>query len=253
MKILFPLPGQDIEVEDVYRQMTLPEPPPDRPYLLLNFVLSVDGQSTLGTRGATGLGSATDHRLMRRLRTVADCLLHGAGTVRADNFPPRVPPDLAEERLSRGLAPQPLGAVVTASGDLSPQSRYFSARPPLVFTTDAARATLAATLGDRAVVHTAGADRVDLGRALCILRTQYGVRVALCEGGPRLAHDLLSAGYLDELFITLAPKLGSDREALRLLEGPAFPPEAPPQLDLVHVLLEGSELFLRYRVSHGGT
>lgn len=248
MKVLFPLPSREIAVEDVYREMPLPDPPADRPYILLNFVLSVDGQSTLGATGATGLGSAVDHRLMARLRTVADALLHGAGTVRADNFPPRVRDDLVAERVARGLSPQPIGAVVTASGDLSPDNRYFSLRPPLVFTTAARRDRLAGALGERAVVYGTGEERVDLGQALGIMRARHGIRVVVCEGGPRLTHDLVAGGYLDELFITLAPKLGGDREALRLLDGPAFPPEALPRLELLHLLLEGSELFLRYRL-----
>ncbi len=139
----------------------------DRPYTVLNFVTTLDGQVTLGDTGAREIGSETDHRLMRRLRTVADGLMHGAGTIRQDNFPPRVPPDLIVERLARGLAEQPLGVAISASGNLSPALRYFSVRPPAVFTMNRHQAALSEQLGSKATVFGVGEEAVDLagGRA----------------------------------------------------------------------------------------
>src|SRR4051794_32020589 len=99
MERILPPPARTLAVEDVFKDLIFPDPPDDRPYTVLNFVATLDGQVTLGDTGAREIGSETDHRLMRRLRTVADCLMHGAGTVRQDNFPPRVPPDLIPERL----------------------------------------------------------------------------------------------------------------------------------------------------------
>ena len=245
---LFPIAAPGAPTAVTYAGLDYPDPPSDRPYVLLNFVITLDGQATLGTKGVVGIGSTTDHRLMRELRATVDGLLHGAGTVRADNFAPVVPESLVERRVARGLAPQPLGAVVTRSGNLDPQSKYFSGRPPLVFTTGSMSPRVAAMLGSRATVFSAGATDVDFDSMLAIMREQLGLRTVLCEGGPRLAHGLLAAGCLDEMFVTLAPKIGSDRAAPRLVEGSAFPEGKFPQLDLVHVLAEGSELFLRYRV-----
>jgi riboflavin-specific deaminase-like protein len=248
MQRIYPLPSHDLDVEAVYRGCTLPPPPADRPYVLLNFVQTIDGQTTLGERGAAGLGSAVDLRLMKRLRTLADALMHGATTVRRDNFPPVVPPDLEGERTARGLPPQPFGVVVSASGDLAPDNRYFSRPGTVILTTDPQVERLSALFGARAHVVGCGAPDVDVRRGLRALRERFGVQVLLCEGGSRLAYSLVADGLLDEIFLTIAPKLGSDRDALRLLEGPAFPPDALPRAELVHVLLEGSELFLRYRL-----
>jgi len=246
MEQLFPPSQNPIALEDVYRDLTFPEPPDDRPYTLLNFVSTLDGQITLGDTGARDIGSAVDHRLMRRLRTVADGLLHGAGTIRFDNFPPIVPPNLVPERMARGLSEQPLGVAVTASGDLDPGLRYFSARPPVIFTTEPRAAALQARFGARASVVGVGVGPVDLTAVLGVLRRRYGVRILLSEGGPKLAHGLIAAGLVDELFLTLAPKLGSDGGALRLLEGPRFLPPNVPRLTLAHVLHHDGELFLRY-------
>ena len=248
MDELLPNPRRDVSLDQVYRDLVFPEPPRDRPYVLLNFVSTLDGQTSLGDGGAAGIGSDTDHRLMRQLRASADGLLHGAGTVRKDNFAPVVPQDLVQSRVERGLTPQPLGALVTSSGRVAPDLRYFSADPPAVFTTSQNEEQLAAALGNRAIVIGAGGDQVDLAIALRILRDRFGIRVLLSEGGPRLAHSLVTAGLLDEIFLTLAPKLGSDRDALRLLEGPRFAPTALPELELIQVLRSQSELFLRYRL-----
>jgi riboflavin-specific deaminase-like protein len=245
---LFPIAAPGASTAMTYAGLDYPDPPCDRPYVLLNFVITLDGQATLGKGGAAGIGSSTDHRLMRELRATVDGLLHGAGTVRAHNFAPVVPDSLVQGRVARGLAPQPLGAVVTRSGDLKAQSKYFSERPPLVFTVGTMAASVANSLGSHATVLGAGAMDVDLRSMLETMRRQFGLRTVLCEGGPLLAHGLLAAGCLDEMFVTLAPKIGSDRAAPRLVEGSAFPEGEFPLLDLVHVLAEGSELFLRYRV-----
>jgi riboflavin-specific deaminase-like protein len=248
MQRLFPQHAPAVPIEKVYEELQFPEPPADRPYVLLNFVTTLDGQSTVGSGGAAGIGSETDHRLMAKLRALADGLLHGASTVRNDNFPPRVPDDLIQERIARGLAPQPLGAVVSRSGNLDPENKYFSMQPPVVFTTGSAKERVVARLGRRAQVFAMGDTDVDMAAALKMLRDQFDIRVLLCEGGAVLTHALLEGGYLDEIFLTLAPKLGSDKNALRLVDGPAFPAASLPTLELLHVLKHESELFLRYRV-----
>jgi len=248
MQQVFPLPGRDLDVEEVYRDLSFPGPPPGRPYVLLNFVSTIDGQTTLGKGGATGIGSKTDHRLMRRLRVTADALLHGAGTVSKDNFPPMVPADLEGERIERGLTAQPFGVVVSASGNLRPENRYFTRPGSVILTSDQQVGRLVAIFGDRAEVVGCGDGRVDLGYGLGALRDRFGVRVLLCEGGPKLTHDLVAEGYLDEIFLTVAPKLAGDPNALRLLDGHAFRPDSLPRAELRHILIEDSELFLRYRL-----
>jgi riboflavin-specific deaminase-like protein len=237
-----------LSIEAAYRELRFPAPPAHRPYVILNFVVTVDGQASLGATGAAHIGSATDHRLLRVLRAHADGLLHGAGTVRADNFPPRVPDDLVPERLSRGLQPQPLAVVITRSGNIEPDNRYFSGRTPVIVTTADARPRVAERFGTRALVISAGEDTVDLAEGLEMLRSDHGIRLLVCEGGPTLARALLEGRNLDEVFLTIAPKLGSDRHARRLLEGAPFPAHALPRLELLHVLSHESELFLRYRV-----
>lgn len=248
MQRLFPDARSDLTVEDAYKDLSFPEPPPARPYVILNFVLTVDGQATVGTTGVAGIGSDIDRRLMHELRVAADGLLHGAETVRRDSFPPAVRAHLVPARLARGLSAQPLGAVITRSGNLDPANRYFAGRPPVVFTTQAMQPDLARRLHGRAEVLAAGERDADLPVALAMLRKDFAIGLLLCEGGSTLAYQLLSSGCLDEIFLTIAPKVGSDRAALRLFEGAAFAADSLPRLELCHVLSHESELFLRYRV-----
>ncbi len=99
-------------------------------------------------------------------------------------------------------------------------------------------------IGKRLVVVESGRDgRVDLVALMRSLREE-GVRALLCEGGPSLHGQLWAAGLVDELFLTIAPKL-SGAEAPRILEGTALP--APAALELAWLLEHEGELLARYR------
>jgi riboflavin biosynthesis pyrimidine reductase len=92
------------------------------------------------------------------------------------------------------------------------------------------------------VVSSGGGEWANLGELLASLRGE-GVRAVICEGGPTLHGSLQALGLVDELFVTIAPKL-SGGQAPRILEG-ALPD--PVGLDLVWLLEEDGELFARYR------
>src|ERR1700730_4395462 len=106
-----------------------------RPYLALNMVATADGRAAVNG-SAVGIGSAADKHLMRELRAEADVVLHGAGTVRADPLSARVPPELVEQRLQRGLSAQPLGAIVTRSGNLPRLHPYYESATLIYITSD---------------------------------------------------------------------------------------------------------------------
>jgi riboflavin biosynthesis pyrimidine reductase len=199
-------------------------------------VATVDGRAALNG-SAVGIGSTTDHRLLFELRAEADVVMHGAGTVRADPLSARVPHDLVAQRTARGLRPQPLGAIVTRSGNLPARHPYYDS------------ATLIYVTSERAVPvdqPTVEICRVaDVHAAVCDL-ARRGIRRVLCEGGPTLNSALFGAQLIDEVFLTIAPKLLGGEDPLTVIRGPLFPTMLRLQLRSL-VELEG-ELFLRYGV-----
>ena len=90
-------------------------------------------------------------------------------------------------------------------------------------------------------------------RVLQLLARDYGVHVALYEGGPTLLASFIERSMVDELFLTLAPQLAGRDAGLRrlsLLEGHAFMPIDALWTTLLSVKLAGSHLLLRYRFAH---
>jgi riboflavin biosynthesis pyrimidine reductase len=218
--------------------------PPDRPWVVVTMVTSLDGATAVD--GVSGpLGGAADQAVFSALRAVADVVVAGAGTVRAEGYgPPRTPAARRSERLARGQTEAPRIAVVTRSLDLDWSAPLFTdAHPgagPLVLTCTDADATGRARAGEVAEVIAAGAAEVDLAAALRELRAR-GSTVVLAEGGPRLNGALLAADLVDEWCLTVAPALvggGSSRAVVG--------PEQVRHLRLDRVLEGDGALLLRY-------
>lgn len=220
-------------------------PPDGRPWVLLNMVASADGATAVEGRTAH-LGGAADKAVFGIIRTLADAILVGAGTARAEGYhPPRVPSgDAAAARAARGQAPRPRLAVVSRRLDLDPTLPFLDDDPPpWLVTTEQPPADAHARLAGRVETVHAGHASVDLGLALVRLG-ERGVRVVLCEGGPTLNAELTAHDLVDELCLTIAPHLvggGTDR-----IVGPAPPVPAVRDLRLAHVLEADDHLLLRY-------
>jgi riboflavin biosynthesis pyrimidine reductase len=218
---------------------------PPGPWLRANMVSSADGAAHLG--GATkGLSSAADRHLFALLRTLADVIVVGAATVRAERYAPVRQPELWPD-LRSGRTPTPPIAVVTARLDLDPASRLIASAPPwartILITTAQAPADRRAALDGPAEVIVAGQETVDLKAAVAAL-AERGHRRMLAEGGPRVLAQIAAAGLLDELCLTIGPLLAGP-DADRILAGPQSAASAQP-LTLAHVLEDDGFLFCRY-------
>lgn len=165
----------------------------------------------------------------------------GAGTLRAERLTLGVTPELAAARTRRGESSQPLQVIVSASGDVRAENILDGApEDRVIFTSGVAEATRSVAAG-----HVRSIPEDGLRGVLELLSATYGVRRLLCEGGPGLNHALVSSGLVQELFVTLSPKLlGGD--GLSLLRGPHLP-DPGPSLRLFSAEEVHSELFLRYR------
>jgi riboflavin biosynthesis pyrimidine reductase len=207
-----------------------------------NFAVTLDGHATMGGRSGE-IGSGTDTEMLMELRASADAVLIGAGTVRGERYG-RLLPDAErrERRRERGLDPDPLAVTVSGGLDLPWDAGLFASGAGRVLLLTSSDADPPPTQTPLTVIRHGGG--IDLAAALGDLRREHGVRALLCEGGPGLHGALLAAGLVDELFVTLAPKLGGG-EGPRLAE--ALPPGAR-ELELRWLLHEGGELFARYAV-----
>jgi riboflavin-specific deaminase-like protein len=242
---LFPDPGPT-SPQQQYTHLRLGElAPDDRPYVVTNFAVTVDGRAAIEGRSGP-IGSDTDTEVLHLLRTQADAVMIGAGTMRTERYGRVVPdPELRDLReRSEGLAPDPLAVIVSGSLELPWDAGLFTCGFGTVLILTSSDGPVPETKTPvRVDRHTSG-EGVDLISTLRELRQERGVRSVLCEGGPRLHANLIERGLVDELFVTTAPKLAGG-DAPSMLEG------APPVthgLDPVWLLADDGELFARYRL-----
>lgn len=242
MRKLFPDPAATVDVVEAYGRL---EPPsPGQAVVRANMVASVDGAATWEGRSGS-LGGPADRMVFFTLRSLADVILVGAGTVRAERYgPARLDEAARARRLAWGLPPVPPIAVLTGSGRLDWDAPFFTKaeQRPLIITASTVDPTMRTRAEEVADVIIAGEDHVDLGRALAALADR-GWQQVLCEGGPKVIAQLVGGGLLDELCLTVSPTiLGGHAD--RILSGPPIEPAAA--LDLRLVLEADGFLFLRY-------
>jgi riboflavin biosynthesis pyrimidine reductase len=237
MRELFPVPGEDVDPVERYAGDDRTPPAEDRPWVLVNMIATVDGATAVEGRSG-GLGGPADKLVFRALRAVADVILVGAGTVRAESYgtPQPMP----------GRPTPPRLAIVTQSLELDVEARVFTEAPeggrPFVVTSEASDPVRRAELSKVAELVLAGRGEVDLGTAVAQLAAR-GARVVLCEGGPSLNGHLISAGVIDEMCVSLAPLLAAGSSP-RVAHGSGRP--VPHTFSLDRVLESGGYLFLRY-------
>ncbi|NLU74078.1 pyrimidine reductase family protein [Streptomyces sp. HNM0575] len=225
----------------------------DGVWLRANMVSSLDGAAYHDGRSQP-LSSEADMRIFGVLRGLADAVVVGAQTVRQEGYgPPREREVFARRRAEAGQGPAPAIAVVSAGLDLDFSQPLFTC--PLVPTL---LVTGAGAPSDRvAAAREAGADVVFAGDGATVDPARLpralagrGLRRLLTEGGPRLLGQLIAGGALDELCLTVAPRITAG-EASRIVNGPEV--EVPVEFGLAGVLEEDGFLFTRYsRIGGGG-
>lgn len=244
MRQLFPEAADDVDPLDCYRADHRPAPP-QRPWVLLNMVTSLDGGTAVDGRSGA-LGGPADKTVFAAVRAIADVVLVAAGTVRAEHYGAPRPrePDAGADRAAPGRPPARI-AVVTASLDLDLSSGLFQdpTNRPIMLTVDDAPAARRDAIANRADVVEVGHGQVDLARALTHLRHEVGAEVVVCEGGPTLNGALIAADLVDELCLSVSNLLiggPSSRMAHTSM------PSVPRRLHLKRVLEKDELLFLRY-------
>jgi riboflavin biosynthesis pyrimidine reductase len=255
--------------------LVLPQGKDTRPYVIANFVETLDGVVSYNAPDQTGGGAISgdnvqDKMVMGLLRASADAVIFGSNSLRIDadhlHIPSFIFPTLANDYdMLRGQSGRqgsvPLSVIMTASGQINLNDRTFHTRglKAVIATTSRGAAHLSQKIlpegTEVRVVEMDDASNqatISPRTTLALLAREYGVRVALYEGGPTLLASFLREQQLDELFVTLAPQVvgrTNDLQRLSLVEGHAFIPGDAPQGKLQSVKLAGSYLLLRYSFS----
>jgi riboflavin-specific deaminase-like protein len=222
-----------------------------RPYTAIQMVMTVDGAIAGPTDDYWPISLEADQRTFRRFRIHFDAVLHGARTLgmRIDRY--MWSEELQCERRRRGLDEPPLFIVVSNSGQIDPNDRVFRRHSypvaPLVVVPETGDVT--AGLADVAEIVRIGTHSVDLNELMRYLAAERGVRRLVCEGGAILNYHMLTAGLVDEFFMTVTPSIIGEPRPRTAVEGPqAFGLDDLRRLDLISTVTQGSEVFLRYGV-----
>jgi riboflavin biosynthesis pyrimidine reductase len=204
---------------------------------------TLDGAAAGPDGHSRSISAPPDRAVLAEVRRLADVVLIGAGTLRAERYAPiRVDPSVVDARRALGQADAPVLAVVSASLDLPWDDALFTGEAavrPLVVTLPGADGDRLERARAHADVVLLAGDTVDPGALLDTLRAR-GLHRVVCEGGPRLLAGLTTAGLVDEADITLAPLIVGGGQIVT-----GHPTGAPTAFDLAHVVESDGYLFNR--------
>ena len=222
------------------------------PFVLLNLAMTADGKIATAERAPFSFSSARDREHMLELRATVDAVMNGART--ADLNEISMGPGSEKyrrERVRRGLAEYNLRVIVSGGGTVDPRAKVFSLgfSPIIILTTARAGGRRIDALRKVAnEVKVFGDAELDFRRAFRWLREKWNVRRLLCEGGGEIDDALFRAGLVDELHLTICPRICGGRAAPTICDGRGFPTLAKAfPLRLHSFRRVGNEFFLIYR------
>jgi riboflavin-specific deaminase-like protein len=196
------------------------------PFVLINMAMTADGKIATANRAGATFGSRRDHEHLLELRATADVVMAGAATVNA--APINLGPGAAKfrrRRLKNGLAEYNLRVIVSGSGSIDPGAEVFDKRfSPIIILTTAKISKInlqrLRTVADE--VKICGKREINFRAALLWLREKWKVKRLLCEGGGELNDSLFRTGLVDEIHLTICPKIFGGRQAPTIADGFGF-------------------------------
>ncbi len=223
-----------------------------RPHVAVNMAMSLDGKISSYRREHLTLGTEHDRRLMDELRSRVDAVIVGSGTVKWDGFPVLIRyKDLAENRASRGLAPHPVNITMSTGLDFPTTRDFFqnTETQKIVFTTSAAPDKRVKLFSKFAEVVVLPGRTLSPTKVLQHLQKRKFKKVLL-EGGGALHFAFARENVVDDIYITLTPRLIGGATAPTTLDGKGFLAAEQIGLKLVSTRRVADELFLKYSVIH---
>lgn len=234
---------------NVYPNLSFPEKA--APYFYTNFVSTIDGkiQVLKDTSKYWPLGSKLDYETLIDLRTYADVLIHGKKTAGHPTVKSLSKSEFHQTRQERGKTRQILYVVISSHPDESLLSAFENPADwvkLMLVTTE--KAVIPEALSTVAEVKRFGETRVDLQKLRSYLQEEKLANI-LVEGGPHLMGTFFEENMVDEIFLTITPKIvgNKDSQTLTMVEGVLLPPERVQKFSLVSATPIEDELYLRYR------
>jgi riboflavin-specific deaminase-like protein len=201
-------------------------PTKQRPFVLVNFAMTADGKVAFADHSFVPFGSKRDREHMMELRATADAVMSGARTINESGATMGTGgAKYCRLRLKRGLAEYNLRIIVSGSGSVNPGATIFKKRfsPVIILTTARISKTdLKKLQGVADEVKVCGKREVNFRTALAWLSKKWGVKRLLCEGGGELCDALFRAGLVDELHLTICPKIFGGRRSPTVADGVGF-------------------------------
>ena len=220
--------------------------PAERPYTIVNFVASADGHAAFQGR-SRWLSDDADRELFHGLREHVDAVMAGTGTLRTERYGRLVrDPERRRRRVEAGLKPDPVACIISRSGDVATDIPLF-ADPDSHIVVFAPSDLETSGLAAQVDVVRLDPGELTLTTMMRRLRSDFDVRTLLCEGGPVLFGALLQENLVDELFLSVAPKLTGGGSAPAVTSGPELPKLR--LLSLVWALELHGALYLRYSIT----
>ena len=193
------------------------------PFVLINMAMTADGKIATANRAVHSFGSARDQRHLYELRATADAVMCGARTVEiSGSLMDAGGAPFRRLRLKHGLAEHPLRVIVSGSGSIDLNAPIFRQPFPTIIVLTTARISKInrLQLENLAVeVKLFGRTKINFPAALRWLRTKWNVRRLLCEGGGELNEAMFQADLVDEIHLTICPKIFGGRAAPTIAEG----------------------------------
>jgi riboflavin-specific deaminase-like protein len=217
----------------------------ERPYVVANFIASADGRGAFHGRSGA-LGDPADRFLFHGLREQVDAVFAGTGTLKVERYGRMIrDPEARSRREQAGRAPEPLAVIVSRSGEVPTDIPLFNEPESRIALFSAADVDLNRC---RAQIEPIRVDpgELTLTTVLRRLRADLGIRSVLCEGGPTVFGSLLDEQLVDELFLTLAPKLVGGGGGPTISSGTELKELQP--IEILWLLEHDGALYLRYRL-----
>lgn len=221
-----------------------------RPHVSVNVAASADGKISSYRREKFALGSKEDRRIMDVLRARADAVVVGSRTVALDGWAIRVRnADIRRKRVDGGHPPHPLNVVLTTRLDLPSKCQFFEhpRTEKLIITTSQAPASRIRRFENVAEISVLRSRTIRPAKVLEELEKR-GCRNVLLEGGGELDFSFFKENLVDEIYITITPRILGGREAPTPADGHGFLKRDQLRLELVSCRRCGDEVFLKYRV-----